>query len=347
MGDVTFSSIKPALAATMKGRGVKQVREFKSLEGHGFDNISMGARPSGTLHMGNLFVLASCMHYLRINSNARVHVDIMDLDFDNQRGLVFTPFVNLPGTRDFIGQLNAAVEILSGELKVASDRVKIRYFSDRLKQGDSELRKMLLRLAKNKESVKAVKYSISDRPGRYDTPPISMICESCGQSSSNFAHYRSTRSLFTADCGNVTCTVGEYASDLSSALFNVHYLVDPIRDLLLAPNTLHVYGGDYGLPHGQSDTLRFMRVAAVMEATRLNLGLETETPSFFITPLITDQHGKKISKSERNGGQVAGDIATHLKEEIAHVVKLMGLYIDGTLKGLSLMRSTDGEPCDV
>jgi hypothetical protein len=344
MGGTTFSSIRPALASAMKGHGVKQVHGFKCLEEHKFENVSMGARPSGTLHMGNLFVLASCMHYLRINSKATVHMDIMDLDFDNQRAM-FTPFIHIPTTKDFIKQLEAAVEILSQELKVDPNSVKIRYFSDRLTESDSRLREMFLRLAKSRDAVKAVKYAISDRPGRYDAPPFSMICDSCGQSNSNFARYHADRDVFTANCGNVTCSTGDYSSDLSSALFNLHYLVDPIRDLLLAPPTLHMYGGDYGMPHGQSGTTRFLRVAAVMEAARLNLGLETEAPSFFIAPLLTDQHGKKISKSDRERADVPADILAHLRAEISQVVKLMGLYIDGTLEGLKLVRSSEGGPC--
>jgi hypothetical protein len=346
MGGTTFNSIKPVLASTMKGSGVKQVRGFKSLEEQKFDSISMGTRPSGTLHLGNLFVLASCMHYLRINSKAQVHVDIMDLDFDTQRGALFTPFVNLPATRDFIKQLEAAVDILSHELKVDPGGVKIRYFSDRLKGADSELRNMLLRLAKGRESVKALKYSILDMPHRYDTPPLSMICDGCHQSNSNFVRYHSKSGLFTAKCDNWTCTTGEYSSDLSTDFFNVHYLVDPVRDLLLPPPVLHVYGGDYGLSNGQSDTVRFMRVAAVMEAARICLGLETEAPSFFIAPLITDHHGKKISKTESNGTPLIGGLADHLKKEIEHVLRLIGLCIDGTLEGFNLVCSPDGEPCE-
>ncbi len=349
MAGAIFNTIKPQLAATMRGDGVRQL-SFKCLEENRFDHVSMGTRPSGTMHMGNLFVLASCMHYLRINSEAQVHVDVMDLDFDNQRGGMFTPFINLPATSEFMHQLDAAIDILAKKLRVDPHSVKKRFFSDRL-HGDSDLRSMLLSLAKDKTAVKSMKFAIASRPGRYDTPPISMICESCGQSNSNFAHYKSVQDRFVSECTNVTCGTGPYESDLASKPFNVHYLVDPVRDLLLPGAVLHMYGGDYGRPHGPDGTLRFLRVAAVMKAAMLNLGIETELPAFFITPLITDQHGKKISKSDGNGvpSRAPASPLSYLKDEIGHVIKLMELCIDGTLDGLTLMRSheqKEGASCE-
>ncbi len=353
MGGTTFSSIKPALTSILSGKDVNPMRDFRLLEHSHFDNVSMGTKPSGTLHMGNLFVLASCMHYLRVNSSATVHVDIMDLDFNSHGGALFIPFINLPGTKEFITQLDAAVGILSRELVVGPERVKIRYFSDKLKESDSKLRRMFLGLAKDKETADALKYCISDGPGRrhayppgcHAAVPISMICPGCGQSNSNFAHYNPTRARFTAQCYNPGCAVGEYASDLSSELFNVYYLSQTVRDLLLPSRTIHIYGGDYDMSHGKSNASRFMRAAAIVEATKLNLGLATGMPSFFITPMITNRDGTKISKSACNRGPACGNLVSHLRDEIAHVVKLMQSCVDGTFAGPILTASGDNASC--
>lgn len=327
--------IRQLLASRMHGDGVKHVRDFKCLEEIPFDNISMGTRPSGTLHTGNLFVIATCLHYLRINSKATVNIDIMDLDFDNQRGPVFTPYHSLLSTKNFITQLAMAVEMMAEVLKVDPNSVKIRYFSDRMRE--PELRKTILGLAKDKEATKCVKYSMSDKPGRYYNPPLSLICSTCSQSSSDFARYTSQDDIFTSVCRNATCPTQGFASDLSRDMFNVHYLVDPVRDLLLPSPTLHIFGGDYGLPTGAAKKAKFLRVAAVMEAARCFLDIKAELPSFFITPMLLDQDGRKVSKSLGNGGYNGSDISTYLREEIDKVVKIMKLCIDGTLSGMTLL----------
>ncbi len=342
MTGFNFSHARPSLYSMMHGEGVRRLQGFKALEGQGFDTLSMGTRPSGLLHEGNLFVIASCMHYLRINSEAKVMIDIMDLDFDHQRGPVFTPFVNMHTTKDFRKQLEVAVELISSGLHVDPNRAVISFFSDKIASDVWGMRNMFLSLFRSKEHLKAVKYALSEKAGRYDTPPVSLICGNCGQSSSDFARYSRADERYRSECKNPTCPVDVYSADLSASLFNIHYLVDPARDLLYPGSVLHVFGGDYGQLCGPSKSPRYGRVAAAMEAFRLHMGREAGLPSFFITPLMIDNSGNKVSKSLGNGAARSTDLTTHLRGEVAKILKLMELCVDGTLAGLSLIK-TSGE----
>ncbi len=346
MSAFNFSHAKPTLYGRLHGEGVRRLQGFKALENAGFDTLSMGTRPSGLLHQGNLFVIASCLHYLRINSKAKVMIDIMDLDFDNQRGPLFTPFVNIHTTRGFREQLEMAVEIISSELKVDPNGASIRFFSEKLAKDESGLRTMFLGLFKSKEHVKALKYALSEKAGRYDTPPISLVCGNCGQSSSDFARYTRQGENYRSSCNNPTCPVDEYTADLSASPFNIHYLVDPARDLLYPAPALHVFGGDYGQLHGASKVPRFGRVAAAMEVFRQHMNLGPGLPSFFITPLVIDDCGNKISKSMGNGGGAKAGLGAYLREEVGKIVRIMGLCIDGTLSGLSLIKTSGEEDAD-
>ncbi len=331
-----FAMVKPSLVSVFKGEGVREIRSFKALESEPFDTISMGTRPSGTLHLGNLFVLAAALHYLRINNKARINLDIMDLDFDTQRGAVFTPFVRLPSTQGFKHQLELAVVMISSALNVNPSAVQITRFSERLKAGSS-VRQTLEALFADKEATKAIKFSLLGEPGDYESLPISLICDVCDQSASTFSTIDRKTDTLQATCANYNCSVSDYLAGLSDvAHFNVHYLLDPIRDLFMEGKRLHIFGGDYSKRSSQFKVPKYRHTAAAMLATKVFLDLEAELPSFFLTPMLVDQYGIKISKSLGNGGNAENGLIAHLQEQVARVLHILNDFVNGTLDGCEI-----------
>ncbi len=333
----TFEAAKPRLDSVLKGADIRQLATFKDLEHADFKNVSLGTRPSGRLHTGNLFVLATALHYLRINSQAKIHVDVMDLDFDTQRGKVFTPFVHLSSTKQFLSDLTAAIEILSKEFGVDPNSVVLKFFSSRFT--DPSFRGSFLKLFTDVDACQSVRYAMQGEGNSFDAAPISLFCPSCEQSAAKLAILNARSNSFSAICNNSNCTIGEYSVPFSSpSLFNVYYKVDPIRDLFLEPQTLHIFGGDYAKPCGSKKFPSFAYVAAIMEAARIFLDIQTPIPAFFLTPLLTDESGRKISKSIGNGGgDPSKDVLQHLRDEIVKVVDILQGFLKGTFDGMEIV----------
>jgi hypothetical protein len=105
----------------------------------------------------------------------------------------------------------------------------------------------------------------------------------------------------------------------------VYYLVDPVRDTS-RDVAVHVFGGDYRTAEKEQVTPKVEKVAKI---TELATG---ETPAYFLAPMIADEDGKPLSKSEgtgrtisdiddlkRYGRRIAADITEWMNEEKRHL----------------------------
>lgn len=324
--------IKPRITEVIRGNGMATVPDFKAFDKHGYDQISMGTRPSGFLHTGNLFVLGTAMWGLKINSQATVNVDVMDLDFHYQMGRVFTPFMNLPTTAPFKEGLERVTEMFGKAMGVDPERVKIARYSEKLTK--TEHGRVMTTLLGNTESTDSLRYAVTGAGDRINTGPISLICPNCSQSASTFSA-KDGNGTFKTDCNNTTCPVGEYKQTIKFGdTYNVHFIVDPIRDLEYGPNTLHIFGGDYGVPQGEQKMPRVNHVAAAVEVARYYQEIE-HGPDFFVTPMLLDKDGRKISKSEGNA-EIGTDYEKYLTEQVGKITKIIGEFVKGTLDGFKL-----------
>ena len=97
-------------------------------------------------------------------------------------------------------------------------------------------------------------------------------------------------------CYNELCDVNRFMVNLTDPKkVNLFYLLDPIRDLI--PNgfgqvtDLHMFGGDYGNPYGESKTCKADRVMGLMNA------ISDIPPDVYVGPLLRF-NGTKLGKSQ-------------------------------------------------
>ena len=344
MKQIVFRDLAPSIREFHEKQArIKRVPDFSRLLDTEFDVVSIGARPTGKLHIGNIFVLFNAMKYLQANTSAKLMFDIMDLDFDSQRGTVFTPFTSLASTADFLKQVELAVNLICQKLGVDRSRITITPLSGRLDKAVdglqvSTFRDGLLGMFKDREATKAMKCAIGLPRGSPHVSPLSLICPDCHQSSGEFAVYDREHDRFKAECHNPSCPTETYYDHLSvGKAFNVYYTVDPIRDLLYPGRVLHIFGGDYGLDYGISTigtVPKYALIAAAMEVARIVWEIGSESPSLFIAPMIVDGDGRKISKSIGNGDGENGSLQTYVEETINKAERILQLVLDRTLEGM-------------
>ncbi len=327
------------------------ITNFDELIEGNYKRLSMGARPSGKVHLGTLITILNGMLVMQKDPDATLELQLMDLDFDNQRGNVFVPYIHRQGpegsemsARDYMREeLSTLLGKVGNQLGVDQRKTQILYFSDFLL--DPEALNFFTGNLTDKGKRKSLLKVLFDRTNG-DKYPVSGICQGCHTSSSNFSEglfpegkfaklaekietlkdkdsnsarkwakaYRKEltglelrRNIITDSqpgigkyflkdiCQNKKCDTTEYRFDLRQpGTYNIHYLVDPIRDALTTEtrgkNDLHIFGGDYGIPSGVKKIPRAERIQSGMEAVGL------EPVDAYIGPMLM-VNGSKMSKS--------------------------------------------------
>jgi lysyl-tRNA synthetase class I len=275
--------------------------DYKEFQDRDYSILSMGIKPSGNLHLGSVVALTNGFLYLKDNPDSKLNIGVMDLDFDVRRGDDFLSFYNSPDKwnchRYAKEHTKSEIEEVSRTgsecLGLDSKRINIRYFSDML--NDEGLMKMFVRIAMDRDLCRGVKKAIADRSGRSYKVPFSPICPECGRSNSNFAVVSRENETLKGKCSNSGCEVEDYEVSLKDkGSYNIHYLIDPIRDVSRSFKAdVHIFGGDYDTPWGEKKISRTERVMNVM-------GLfSRKTPDIYLGPVFT-VNGKKMSKTLDN-----------------------------------------------
>ena len=334
------------------------ITDFADLVTEDYEHLSMGIRPSGRIHVGSLLTILNGIEYLRAHDQSTFEIQVMDLDFDNQRGDHFVPYIHMQGPegsrnsarqqlrQDLHSILNVMID-LEPELDL-DGRVSISNFSDFLY--DTEVLDFFSDILTDRDKVGELRSILWDQ-GKSNKTPLSGICPSCHYSNSNWVtnfynedatqkirgdiqkiisgeivvgDERRTRELivekhnditrvereieiythgnaedskflFKDTCKNDDCGIDDYVVDVRRpTAYNVHYLIDPLRDALSTDthprNDLHIFGGDYGAPYGTQGTPKSRRIQLAMKAIGLN------PVDAFVGPLIT-YNGAKMGKS--------------------------------------------------
>lgn len=303
--------------------------ELDSFEASG-TRLSVGFRPSGELHVGNLLTLA---YSSVIASRLGLELDLFCCDTDWSAHIHEN---HRPENSDVMRLFFMRACPCSDHSNIAEHRVdEIRPFlrglenftgeeveAGFLSELDSEgYREALRNVLEDMESFDEIFGGGFRR--RYRSPVVN-VCDNCGFSHAKGAPYSRETGELVSSCRNKRCVSGFSRGQLDEKI-GVYYLVDPVRD----PSrdaAVHVFGGDYRDAAKEQKTPKIEKVAKI---TELATG---ETPSYFLAPMIVDEEGKPLSKSkgtgltvseiddlEEYGEKLAEKVDELLEEERKHV----------------------------
>lgn len=304
--------------------------QLKKWEPEG-SRVAVGFRPSGELHVGNLLTIG---YAAAIADWLKKDLDLMCCDTDwsahihehhmpeNNRVMKLFFKRSCPcGEHETMAE-HRAEEIqpflkgLSQQLGITTD---VSYLSDL--QGDEEYVDALRTVLNNMDEFDEIFGGGFRR--RYISP-VTAVCDECGYSHSKGASYSKGTDELVTPCHNRECMNGFVDEPLRGEV-GVYYLVDPVRD----PSrdvVVHVFGGDYRTAEKEQVTPKVEKVAKI---TELATG---ETPAYFLAPMISDEEGRPLSKSEGTGRtvseiddleeygrRIAADVTEWLNEEKQHL----------------------------
>lgn len=263
-------------------------------------NVSVGLRPSGTIHLGNMATMALA-GYLSAEIGPHLsdlNLTICDLDMPDIRDWCVKEngymryFANIPDRSECHGSLldhaRECIERfamgLEKELRIKS---KVKLLSE--VQKDPGFREGLKKVL-DADLMQTLNETV--QKGRVLVYPL---CPRCHTSKPSANEYREGKVL--TECTNPMCSQEQFEVDVLDPNFDlaVHYLIDPIRDCWVPPHSsIHVFGGDY-LSECSSNLSKLMKIIEVMKAS------QGKVPDFLVGPTFYSHDGTKMSKSKENG----------------------------------------------
>lgn len=282
--------------------------------------VSVGFRPSGELHVGNLLSIGY----------AAVIADELDLELDlwccdtdwsahihehhrPENNKVMKLFYRRDcgcGEHENIAKhrVDEIRDFLEG-LEAETVDIEVNYLSN---YRDDSYLQALRNILNNIDDFDEIFGGGFRR--RYRSP-VTGVCDQCGFSHAKGSAFSSSCDELVHSCWNSDCGNGFSSTPLNGDI-GVYYLVDPVRD----PGqdvAVHVFGGDYRDAEKGQKTSKALKVARI---TDLACG---ETPAYFLGPLIADEAtGKPLSKSKDTGRTVSEiDDLEEYGEEIAVKVR--------------------------
>ncbi len=288
-------------------------------------DIAVGLRPSGIIHLGNMFTLGLAGVFGRkVGPHlSKVNLTVCDLDLPDasdwnvkESGHV-RYFGDLPDRNDpsislLVGALRRIEEFaegLEGKLGVEFSLSKLSTV-----QRDPRFREGLKRILDTPNSMQYIMRKVPQGASL-----VYPLCGECGTSNPALripnTYDPSTGRIKTA-CTNDNCPVGEYEVDVLNTDVDlaVHFFMDPIRDRLVGHGSdVHVFGGDYREPHDRvpdHETQIFCDYADSHDgpitkiekiATMSRIATQGKTPDYLLGPKLYARDGSKMSKSKNNG----------------------------------------------
>jgi hypothetical protein len=300
--------------------------DHKEFSRRNYGRLSLGLKPSGDIHMGTVATVLNGMLYLYDNKDATLKIDVMDLDYDTQRGNNFASFMRMPdpnGCHELmkfhtLEKLGALVDKLSRVIGIDSRRIEIGLYSQNFAcEGFSEL---MMSLIRERSRARIVKRALFDGKSKIHLMPFTPICPECGHSSSKNGRYDHKSDTLSSTCNNDECSNFEQVFSVAVAdvtSYNVHYLIDPVRDVFESPgcvrSDVHIFGGDYLITHGIKRKTKVQRSADVMTA------VTNELPDFYVGPMLT-LNSRKMSKSM--GAEIADEhVADKVYSKLAQILR--------------------------
>lgn len=285
---------------------VPQLNDLLWEHSHGSSdvNVAFGLRPSGIVHLGNLFTLALAGEIVnRIGPHiSQLVLTVLDTELPFIQDWNFSKegyvrhYRDLPceGYDSFAQRANInllhALESLNDEMRVP---YLLRSLSD--VQRNINFRRGLKNILDGEGDRKLLQENSN---GRIEVFPL---CQNCGTSYTNSMKGKVNRydkGVIHTFCSNPKCPVKEYDFNVLDTSFDisVHPLMGALRDLVEPSVKIHVYGGDYASSHGESKESKVRKIQRVMDMASPLTNLD-----FFVGPTIFAKGRHKMSKSSHNG----------------------------------------------
>lgn len=286
---------------------ISNLKDFlgKHVQGNKEVSLAFGLRPSGVVHLGNLFTLTLASQIVnKIGPHiSNLALSILDLerpdnlDWDSTSKKYVKHYKDLPceGYSSYAErakvQLEDFMEKLNKEMTVP---FSLKMLSEL--QKDSRYRKGLKNILENEKSSEIIT-DVSNAK-KVEVYPL---CKACGTSYTNTVHGKINRYengvIFTT-CLNPSCEIKDYEVNIldASCDISVHPLMGALRDLSCPMVDAHVYGGDYFYPHGETKEPKIEKIKKIM-----NIADSKKNLDFIVGPTIFAKGREKMSKSLHNG----------------------------------------------
>jgi hypothetical protein len=294
-------------------RSAKDMSEKWKAPGY-HPNITVGARPSGVVHLGNMATLgtAFCLGEKIKDTKPFITFTVCDLDIPeavewNASEMNYVKYFGALSDPDGCHEnlLDHSMSRIREYLDGLSEITGIPYRERPLSKAyrDLEFRKGLVRLLDDPATNKLVFPEIE--------PSISLaypLCPSCetaytGSVRGKKNTYDPTTHSVNSWCFNPECRIDQYNTDIldTSQNLTVHLMLAAIRDSLVHPlSDIHVYGGDYASPHASNRLSKIEKITLLTKRANRD-GL---APDVLISPLITHRGNEKMGKSLGNGFKI-------------------------------------------
>jgi len=277
--------------------------ELKDLELEG-SVVSVGFRPSGSLHVGNLL---SIVYAAVIAEELGLSLDVFCCDTDWSAPV---PEQNKPDNSDVMKlffnrdcpcgmhsdlpehRIEELEDFLTGLENCTGEKVKIQRLTE-LRNDEGYLSSLRTVL----ENMQEFDSFFGGGFRRRYRSPVTTTCDECGFSHAKGCDYSSDSGELVASCRNKECENTFMTGKLTGEI-GVHYLVDPVRDKS-RDAAVHVFGGDYRDAKKGRKTSKIEKVAKITELAN------GSTPIYFLGPMISDEDGKPLSKTGGTGVTVS------------------------------------------
>ncbi len=267
-------------------------------------NVAFGMRPSGTIHLGNLFTLTLAGHVVNTIgphvSNLVITLLDTELPFKGDWDFTQTGYVrhyrDLP-CEGYGSYAQKSMEGLSEAMEGLQEEIKIPFSVKFLSnvQRESSFRRNLKRILENEKSKEIFRLNGGKRV------EVFPLCRKCGTSYVNSVkgklNYYEDGIIHTF-CSNSECDIEKYEVDVLDPYvdLSVNPLMGVLRDFVEPVIDLHIYGGDYAFLHGESREPRIKKIKNLADIAAPNFNLD-----FFVGPTIFAKGREKMSKSANNG----------------------------------------------
>ncbi len=286
----------------LQGAGKPLRGGFKALLEEDPRTVSVSIRPMDELFTYQVFSLSNALAYLRERPQARLRVDLADLEFDMQRGLGFLPYSRDSRSDETAERLIELVGTAASMEPSMSGRVAVRKFSEWLSI-DPGLLDHVSRLFE-KERARAAKLLISRKTGKNTHLPVAPICPSCSHASASFGVISSARDSLEAECRFQGCSDQgkRFSIDVRTpGSYCLFYLFDSVADAyddpLFGRTGVHMLGID-----AERQWAKRMPVYEVVSRLTALLTDDGYSPSYYFAMRLDEMTSKSatsLSKRSR------------------------------------------------
>ncbi|MDO8554178.1 MAG: hypothetical protein Q7S22_05200 [Candidatus Micrarchaeota archaeon] len=280
---------------TQHARIIRSPEEFSRSAA---SRISVTLRPKDKLYLGDAILLASAIKHLRETPEAKLRVDIADLDVDLQRGTYFLPYSRDPRSLVITERIITILNQLTESIPSLKNRIYVKIFSKWME--DEKFMDFFSVLLRDPVKSRKVKREITGGSHRSFELPFFPICDICDHTTTCFGKINRVDSdvFLVGECRNPECgSKLLVARNISKpGTYGVYYLLDNAGDVFNLPDfgitEVHFTGLKPDRTWGQKQ-----KILADVNYNLLSFLVSSgvEVPAYYGIPRITEPSAKKIT----------------------------------------------------